>query len=308
MRTETPLSVVTGAFSYSGKYITQLLLERGERVRTLTNHPDPNSHLRNQVEVAPLDFTDELTLVRNLEGAAVLYNTYWIRFAYGQMTHAKAVQNTKALIRAAERAGVKRIVHVSITNPSLASRLPYFRGKAELEEVIKASSLSYAILRPAVLFGREDILINNIAFLLRRAPVFAIPGDGNYRIQPIFVEDFASLVVEYGHRMESVTMDAVGPETYTYNDLVYQIRSAVRSRSRVIHLAPSLLLAASRLLGVFLNDIVLTKDEIQGLTADLLVSSNSPTGITRLSDWLRDHTGSAGMQYASELARHYKTK
>jgi len=302
------MNVITGAFSYSGKYISKLLLDRAERVRTLTNHPDPSSPLRSQIEVAPLDFADESALARNMEGAAVLYNTYWVRFAHGQMTHARAVQNTKILIRAAERAGVKRFVHVSITNPSLTSKLPYFRGKAELEEAIKASSLSYAILRPAVLFGHEDILINNIAWLLRRFPLFAIPGDGRYRIQPIFVEDFAALAVEHGHRTENQIVDAVGPEAYTYNDLIEQIRMAVGSKARTIHVTPSLLLLASRFFGAFLNDVVLTKDEITGLMADLLVSSNPATGETRLSDWITNHASSIGQHYASELARHFRTK
>jgi uncharacterized protein YbjT (DUF2867 family) len=308
MSTERPLNIVTGAFGFSGKYITRLLLERGERVRTLTNHPDARSPLGSQIEVAPLDFASETALARSMEGAAVLYNTYWVRFAHGHLTHANAVQNTKTLIHAAESAGVRRIIHVSITHPSLTSNLPYFRGKAELEEAIKTSSLSYAILRPAVLFGGEDILINNIAFLLRRAPLFAIPGDGNYRVQPIFGEDFASLAVEHGHHIENEILDAVGPETYTYNDLVQRIRTSVGSTSRAIHVSPSLLLFASRVLGLFLNDVILTRDEIDGLMADLLVSPAPATGTTRLSEWLEAHANQVGMKYASELARHYETK
>lgn len=303
---DSQLNVITGAFSYSGKYITRLLLNRGERVRTLTNHPDPSSPLRDQIEAAPLDFTDESALARSLKGATVLYNTYWVRFAHGEMNHARAVQNTKTLIRAAESAGVQRIVHVSITNPSLTSPLPYFQGKAELEKAIRCSSMTYAILRPAVLFGYSDILINNIAYLLRHFPLFAIPGDGRYRVQPIFVEDFASLAVEHGHRTENEMLDAVGPEAFTYNDLVQQIRSAVASTARVIHVSPSLLLHGSRILGFFLNDVVLTKDEIDGLMADLLVSNNAPTGSTRLSDWLSKNTAALGQRYASELARHFR--
>lgn len=308
MSTERPLNIVTGAFGFSGKYITRLLLDRGNRVRTLTNHPDTNSPFRSQIEVAPLDFTSQAALARSMEGASVLYNTYWVRFAYGRLDHGTAVENTKTLIRAAESAGVKRIVHVSITNPSRTSKLPYFRGKAELEEAIKSSSLSYAILRPAVLFGDEDILINNIAWLLRRFPLFAIPGDGEYRVQPIFVEDMAALAVAQGTGSENLVLDAVGPETYTYLDLVKLVRTAVESRCRIVHIRPSLLLAASRLLGLLVNDVVLTRDEIDGLMADLLVSDRPPTGTTRLSDWLADHAGTVGTKYACEIGRHYKAK
>lgn len=301
--TGATLSIVTGAFGFSGKYITKLLLDRGGRVRTLTSHPDPKSPLWGRVDVAPLDFTDEALLARSLEGASILYNTYWVRFAHGGVDHAQAVANTKALIRAAERAGVKRVVHVSITNPSLDSRLPYFKGKAELEEAIKASSLSYAIVRPAVLFGDEDILINNIAYLLRRFPVFAIPGSGEYHVQPIFVEDFAALLVEQGHQTENVVLDAVGPEPFTYNDLVATIRRAIASRSAIVHLPGSVLLAASKVLGWMVHDVMLTKDEIDGLMQDLLISREAPTGTTKLSDWLGAHASTVGRRYASEVAR-----
>jgi len=196
-------SVVTGAFGFSGEYIAERLLLRGDRVRTLTNHPRPDSPLFNQVEVAPLDFDNTERLVQSLTGAAVLYNTYWVRFEHGDVNHSKAVRNTKLLIEAARTAGVRRIVHVSITNPSVASKLPYFKGKAELEMAITSSSLSYAILRPAVLFGKGDILINNIAYMLKHFPVFAVPGRGDYHIQPIFVEDLAELAVEGGQRLDS---------------------------------------------------------------------------------------------------------
>jgi len=240
-----------------------------------------------------------------MAGASVLYNTYWVRFAYGNVDHAKAVENTRRLIRAAEEAGVKRIVHVSITNPSINSALPYFKGKAEVEEAVRSSALSYAILRPAVVFGQEDILINNIAWLLRRFPIFAIPGKGDYGLQPIFVEDMAALAVKVGHERENVVMDAIGPETYKYADLVQLIRSVVDSRSRIIHLSPTLVWLASRVLGLFAHDVILTRDEVSGLMANLLVSKQSPTGEKSLRAWLRENAETIGARYASELARHY---
>ncbi len=241
-----------------------------------------------------------------MRGASVLYNTYWVRFSYGGLCHECAVRNTRTLIRAAEAAGVKRIVHVSVTNPSIDSPLPYFKGKAELEQAIQASSLSYAILRPAVLFGEGDILINNIAFMLRRFPLFAIPGSGEYHVQPIFVDDLAELAVESGQRSDSYTLDAVGPETYRYTELVEMIRSAIGSKSLLVHLPPGLVRLASGVLGAILKDFVLTQEEIKGLMADLLVSHGPPTGRTSLEDWIEAHAESIGKTYASELARHYE--
>ncbi len=297
-----PLNVITGAFGFTGSYIARRLLAMGERVRTLTNHPRAGAAF----ETAPLDFQDTQGLARSMAGPTVLYNTYWVRFAYGEVDHATAVENTRRLIRAAEEAGVKRIVHVSITNPSSDSALPYFKGKAEVEDAIRSSSLSYAILRPAVVFGKEDILINNIAWMLRRFPLFAIPGAGDYGLQPIFVEDLAELAVAAGHGRENMVIDAVGPETYKYDDLVRLIRSTADSRSRIVHLSPSLVWAASRFLGWLVHDVVLTKDEVSGLMANLLVSKQAPTGKTSLRSWLGDNAEAIGTRYASELARHYR--
>jgi uncharacterized protein YbjT (DUF2867 family) len=298
-------SVVTGAFGFSGQQIARRLLLRGEKVRTLTNHAQPGSPLYGRVQVAPLDFTDTRRLTESMRGATVLYNTYWVRFSYGGLSHECAVRNTKTLIQAAEAAGVKRIVHVSITNPSIDSPLPYFKGKAELEQAIQSSSLSYAILRPAVLFGEGDVLINNIAFMLRRFPLFAIPGTGEYHVQPIFVEDLAELAVEGGQRSDSYTVDAVGPETYTYTELVKMIGRAIGSKSLLVHLPAGLVRLASGVLGAILKDVVLTENEIKGLMADLLVSHGPPTGRTNLEGWIKAHAGTIGATYASELARHY---
>ena len=236
----------------------------------------------------------------------MLFNTYWIRFAYGDLTFNKAVENTKVLFQAAKQAGVRRIVHVSITNALSSSPLPYFRGKGLLEEALKDSGMSYAIIRPAVIFGDEDVLINNIAWILRRFPVFAIPGSGEYRLQPIYVEDMAELAVEAAQSEENVTIDAIGPETYTFNELVQLIGDKTGGRARTIHLNAELALFMSRLIGFVVKDVVLTRDEVIGLMADTLVTDSPPSGTTRLSTWLEENSASVGSRYASELGRHYR--
>ncbi len=299
------LSVVTGAFSYTGKYITQKLVTSGVLVKTLTGHPDRPNPFGDSVTVAPFDFENPGRLVESLRGATTLYNTYWVRFSRDRTTFDEAFRNTTTLIRAAEVAGLRRLVHVSITNPSENSRLPYFRGKALLERTISESHLSYAIIRPAVIFGDEDILINNVAWLLRRFPVFVVPGSGEYKLQPIFVEDVADLAVKAGRHAENVTIDAVGPEIFTFNEMVRLIGSTIRSRARIVHLPPRLALTLSGLIGYAMRDVLLTPDEVDGLLSDLLISEQRPTGHTRLSDWLQDHADTVGRRYASELDRHY---
>lgn len=300
------MNAVTGAFGYTGQHITRLLLSRGQRVLNLTNHPNRPNPFGQEVGTAPLCFNDPDALAGNMRGADTLYNTYWIRFAHGASTFEQAVANSRALIRAAEEAGVRRIVHLSITQADERSPLPYFKGKALVEEAIKQSTLTHAILRPTVIYGPGDILINNIAWCLRKFPVFAIPGDGRCRLQPIFVEDMAALAVEAGQRPDNITMDAVGPETFTFDELVRLVARSIGSRARIIHVPPALSLLMSRMVGLMVGDVILTPDEVKGLLADLLVSGDAPTGTTRLSDWLRENATVPGQAYASELARHYK--
>ena len=297
-----PLNIVTGAFGFSGRYIARRLLACGERVLALTNRTPGTSPL----QAVPLDFRNPQALADSMRGATVLYNTYWVRFAYGGLSHERAVENSRILVEAAEQAGVKRIVHLSVTNPSPESPLTYFRGKAAVESIIQSSSLTYAILRPALIFGREDILINNIAWLLRRFPVFAIPGNGEYGLQPIFVEDLAAFAVESGHGRENVVVDAVGPERYTYKELVQLVCEAIHSRSRLFCAPPSLVRLASRLLGFLVHDVLLNKEEVSGLMANLLISNQPPAGTTSLREWLRENAGTIGVTYASEIKRHYR--
>ena len=274
-------------------------------MRTLTGHPNRPNPFGDRVDVRPFAFDAPATLVKNLRGATVLYNTYWVRFTRGGSSFDQAVANTQTLIRAAVDAGVQRFVHISITNPCADSPLPYFRGKAIVERMLSESRLSYAILRPTVLFGKEDILINNIAWLLRRLPIFGIFGSGQYRIQPVYVADLAALAVELAGKTENMVLDAVGPETYTFENMVQLIRSHVGSQARLIHVPPALALAAGRLIGWLLHDEVITRDEISGLMADLLISDKPPSCPTQFSRWLAEHAAELGTHYASELRRHY---
>jgi NADH dehydrogenase len=300
------LDVVTGAFGYTGKYITRRLLDAGRRVRTITGHPKRANGFANQVETAPMDFSDRAGLVRSLRGASVLYNTYWVRFNHGRATFDEAVKNSQMLIECAREAGVRRIVHLSIANPSLDSRLPYYSGKAMVEKAIVDSGLSYAILRPTVIFGIEDILINNIAWFARHFPVFAIPGSGGYRLQPIFVEDLAELATNCASQGKNLVLDAVGPEVFTFEDLARRIAAAICARPKFIHVSPRAALQMLRFVGPIVGDVVLTREEIAGLMADLLVSKQPATGRTWLSAWLAESASVLGTRYASELQRHYQ--
>jgi uncharacterized protein YbjT (DUF2867 family) len=302
------IQVVTGAFGFSGKYIAQRLLAEGHEVRTLTNSPIRESPLQGKVAVYPYQFNDLARLTESLRGATVLYNNYWVRFNHRGFSYAKAVEDNLKLFQAAKDAGIKRIVHISITNPSLDSPYEYFRGKAKLEEAVKASGLSYVILRPAVLFGKEDILLNNIAWFLRRFPIFGVFGSGRYRLQPIYVDDLAELAVRQGAREENVILDAVGPETFTYRELVRAVGKAIGKRRPVVPMPIVKGYLFGKAVGVLHHDVTITFDEIRGLMAGLLYTGSAPTGKTKLTEWLKEHAEEVGMRYHNELRRRTNRK
>lgn len=306
MSNDTPLDLVTGAFSYSGSHIAQRLLESGRRVRTLTFHPDRAHPLRASVETHAYRFDDPTALTRSLEGVSTLYNTFWVRFDHGQTSFAGAIEKSRMLFYAARRASVERVVHVSITNPSIESPLPYFRGKALVEYALAQTGLPHSIVRPTWVFGGDrDILANNIAWILRRMPVFALPGSGTYSVQPVHVEDLARICIEAAQSDGDAVIDAAGPETMPFAELVALVRNAVGARSPIVHAPPALMVAAARALGLLVRDVVLTPDEIRGLMAGLLVSREPALGRIAFSDWLQEHKSTVGRSYANELERHF---
>ena len=162
-RRDTGLDVVTGAFSYSGGAIARALIESGRRVRTITGHPEragaatPPSRYGRSTSMTNWAWSSRSkgrppSTTRTGSGSPGARST---------MTWPSPTRRT--LFHAARRAGVQRIVHVSITNPSIESPFPYFRGKALVERALAESEISFAVLRPAILFGGDGVLLNNIA-------------------------------------------------------------------------------------------------------------------------------------------------
>jgi NADH dehydrogenase len=297
------IHIVTGAFGYSGKYIAARLLKKGVTVRTVTNSVHRQNPFGDKVAAQPFHFDDHSKMTAALAEADVLYNTYWVRFNHDDFTHATAVENTLKLFAAAKEAGVRRVIHISITNPTEDSELEYFSGKARLERLLMESGLSYSILRPTVLFGKEDILLNNIAWALRRLPIFGVFGTGDYRLQPIYVDDLADLAVREGQLGENRIIDAIGPETFTFRELVRTVGESIGKQRPIISVSPGVGYLVASLIGKIVGDVFITREEIDGLMQDLLCTDSEPTGTTKLSDWVRHHADELGVRYASELAR-----
>ena len=294
---------VTGAFGYSGKYIAQRLLDKGCKVITITNSGNRQNPFGDKLQTFPFNFDNPEKLVETLKGVSVLYITYWVRFNHKMFTHADAVRNTITLFESAAKAGVERIIYVSITNPSEDSHLEYFSGKGKLEKILKDLGVSYAILRPAVLFGKEDILINNIAWALRKLPVFGVFGHGQYRLQPIYVDDLAEIAVQEGENRENKIINCIGPETFTYQGLVEKIASIIGKKRLIVSVPPIFGYVVGSIIGKIVNDLFITREEIDGLMADLLYVESPPNGKTKLTEWAQAHSDSLGLYYSSELAR-----
>jgi uncharacterized protein YbjT (DUF2867 family) len=295
------MNVVTGALSFTGRAIAEELLQRGERVLSLSRRDDPSDPLRKRIDVRLLRFDD--TLGTSLEGAHTLYNTYWIRFERGASTFDDAVRRTTLLFEAARRAGVRRIVHISVSRADAADDLAYFRGKHRLERWLAESDLEWAVVRPTLVFGPNDILVNNIAWILHRVPLFLVPRPVECLVQPVSVRDTARIAVDAA---PGVIQDAAGPEVHRFDQLIRLIAGAVGSRARIIAAPRAVALACVAAWNAVVRDVVVTRDELVGLSRSLLTSSEPPLGSDRFSDWLRESAGTLGRRYQSELRRNFR--
>ena len=296
--------VVTGAFSFTGQYIARQLLGDGRRVITLTRNPERPHELQGKVPAFRLDFSKPDELRAALNWAEVLVNTYWVRYNYPGSSFEQAVANTKILLDAAVGAGLRRVVHISVSQPA-ETNLAYFRGKLETERLVQASGLGYAIIRPTIVFGEEEVLINNITWLLRKMPLFTIPGDGRYQVQPVHVSDVARLAASAVAATENMILDAAGPEIFTFIDLLKLLKEVAGSRCLLVRVPAPLALGLSQLLGALFGDRMLTREELDALMENLLVVGANATGTTRFSDWARENASILGKHYVNELKRHH---
>jgi NADH dehydrogenase len=299
---------VTGATSFTGRYIAQRLADEGHEVRDLTRAPHAPHPLGERVASVALDFDDPVRLTAALEGVDTLYNTFWIRFERGPITYSWAIARSRLLFEAARQAGVRRIVHISVINASREAPTAYFRAKAVVEEALVDSGVGHAIVRPTVTFGPGDILVNNLAWTLRRLPAFGIPGDGRYPIQPVHVDDVARIALRVGAMNETVTVDAGGPDIFSFNDFVALVRRAIGSRCLLVHLPVGASLAGAKLIGLVVRDVVLTRHEVTELQERLMSSNEPAAGTIHLGDWLAQHADQLGRRWSSELDRHFRAR
>ena len=295
---------VTGAFSYTGSAVARSLLRRGIAVRTLTNRRAPINDPGGAIDIRPLQFDDRERLADSLRGAQTLVNTYWVRYPSVGVSFDRAVENTRMLFDAAVEARVQRVVQVSVSNPSLDSPLGYYRGKAQAEAIVRSLPISHAIVRPTLIVGEHDILVNNIAWFLRRFPVFAMPGSSRYRLQPVTLDEAGEIIAEAALGSDNMTIDIAGPEVLTFAQLVRAIGDAIGHPARIVSLPPGVALRLVGLAGLWVREVILSREELDGLMTERLLSHGPARGKQSVLAWLREHGQDLGRTYATELARH----
>ena len=199
-----------------------------------------------------------------------------------------------------------RIIHLSVSHADIQSPLPYYAGKARVENILADSGIPHSILRPTLIFGEEELLVGNITWLLKKMPVFVIAGDGKYRLQPIFVKDLAQLALRESQKNGDRVINAAGPEVFKYIELIELLSEIVKSKALLIKAPPWLALALAKLLSLFLRDVLLTKDELEGLIEEHLYIGPDYIEGSQFSDWAKENAHLLGGHYSNELARHHQ--
>ena len=294
--------VITGAFSYTGAAVSQELLRRGYSIHSLTNRQPLQKD--NAISSAPLRFERDY-LKGELGGANTFVNTYWVRLPYAGQSFASAVKNSKMLIDAAVSAGVKRIIQVSVSNAEDGKNLGYYAGKAEVDAYVRQCGIPFTIVRPTFIVGQADVLTNNIAWLLRRFPIFLIPGNTSHRLQPILLDDAAHIIADAVEYQGNQEVDAAGPDIMSFAEYVELVANGCNLKRPMIRVPEGLSLGFLQAIQPLLQDIILTREELLGLKQELLISHKPPLGKDSVAKWLQVHGDKLGHQYTNDIYRHF---
>lgn len=269
--------VLVGGTGFVGRAIANRLGEAGVNVIVPTRHRSRASHilLLPTVEVVDADVHDPATLERLFAGADAVVSLVGVLHSrsgepYGPGFARAHVELPKKIVAACRQAGVKRLVHISALGASADGPSEYQRSKAAGEAAIRSTGadLDWVILRPSVIFGRDDRFLNMFARLAAVFPVLPLAG-ADARFQPVYVEDVAEVVWRSLITADAAgqSFDVAGPSVYTLRQLVEYVSALIGKPRRVIGLPESLGMIQARLLELAPQPLM-SRDNLRSMRVD----------------------------------------
>jgi uncharacterized protein YbjT (DUF2867 family) len=224
---------VFGGSGFVGRRIVQHLRLHGFQVRVASRHPDPGHAQRRpddpQLQSIKADVHDARSVADALADAYGVVNAVSLYVEQGRETfHSVHVEAAQRVAAQAQRAGVKRLVHVSGIGADPRSRSVYIRKRGEGELAVREAFADAVLIRPAVMFGPDDAFVTTILKLLERLPIYPMFGHGQMRLQPVHVEDVGQAIAKILQREQtgSFMFECGGPRVYSYEEFLRTVASA----------------------------------------------------------------------------------
>lgn len=292
------LVTVFGGSGFLGRYIVRALLERGARVRIAARTPSDGWFLRSQgglgqTQFVAADIRQPDTVARALAGATAAVNLVGILKGDFEAFH---VAGARHVAEGAAAAGCQSLVQVSAIGADATSASAYGKSKGDGEAAVSAAFADATILRPSIVFGREDGFVNRFADLISKLPVVPIIR-GPAKFQPVYVGDVASAVVTVlanAERDRGKVYELGGPEVITMDGLNRWIARAT-GRKRMFIAMPDVLAGTMASLTGWLPGAPMTRDQWLMLQSDNVVTGTdglkalgiAPTPLAAVADgWL----------------------
>jgi uncharacterized protein YbjT (DUF2867 family) len=268
---------IAGGSGFIGRAIVRRLLsDSATRVRLMSRDPDAarRRFSADSLEFVHADVNAPDSLRPALAGADAIVNCvqfdgFPVENPRRGLTFERVdYGGTVALLEAARSAAVKRFIYISGAAADPASSHPGFRAKGRAESAVRESGLEFTIFRPSLVYGPEDKVVNRMAEALRYAPIFAVPGTGRQKLQPVLVDDLAACVaLALDGRGRNATFEVGGPELMTFDDLIRIVMQITGRHRPIIHI-PETLMRAAGAIGEKLPRPLFSRDAVTFVTAD----------------------------------------
>jgi uncharacterized protein YbjT (DUF2867 family) len=261
--------LVTGGTGYVGPKVVHALRARSHDVRALVrDRSDAKTLEAWGCELSEGDVTDPESLRAAIENVECVVHLVAIIKGSPEEFERVMAQGTRDLVAAAAAAGVRRFVLMSALGTSEENRglVPYYRAKWDMEQAVKGSTLEYVVFRPSFVFGSDGGVLPMFIRQVRWSPITPVVGDGNQRLQPIWVDDVAAFFAESvsAAGVGGRTFELGGPDVVTWNELYDRIRKVLGKRRPTFHIPVGLLRAGATMTD-WLPFAPITRDQLKML-------------------------------------------